>query len=232
MFERYVADKRRKRPLLYIAFVGSTILEAALIIFFIIYSILHVEEVQPPLLTVNFINAAPPPPPPPAPPKGSNKPKPKVPKPVVQPQDVPKDIVQPKDKEEPEEDKGSDEGVEGGVEGGVPGGVAGGVPGGAPAPPPPAPVKPKIVPAFKIEGEKLSGEMPHLPDVIKAQRRGSTVMGTYKICIESSGQVSSVTPISSIPGGDASVIGAVQGWRFKPQPVPVCFIRVFQFIIE
>jgi periplasmic protein TonB len=228
MFDRYVADKRKRRPLLYIAFVGSTILEAALIIFFIIYAILHVEEVQPPLLTVTFINAAAPPPPPPPPPKGSTKPKtPK--KPTVQPTEVPKQLVQPK-VEEPEEKPGEEDGVEGGVEGGVAGGVLGGAV-GSPAPPPP-PQKPVNKPAFLIKKDKLSGDLPRLPDVIKAQRRGSTVLGTYKICIDASGHVTTVTPVSSIPGADEPIIATLRTWAFKPQPIPVCFIDAFQFIIE
>lgn len=228
MFDRYVADKRKRRPLLYLALVASAIFEGALIVFFIIYSILHVEEVQPPLLTVTFFNAAPPPPPPPPPPKGTSKPKTK-PKPVTQPTEVPKEIVQPKEKE-PEEEPDDSHGVEGGVEGGVPGGVVGGAV-GAPPPPPPPP-KPVNKPAFLIKKDKISGDLPRLPEVIKAQRKGSTVIGTYKICIDTSGRVSEVTPVASIPGADEQVMATLRTWVFRPQPIPICFIDVFQFIIE
>jgi outer membrane biosynthesis protein TonB len=106
MFDRYVQDKRRKRPLLYAAFVVSTAIEAGVLIFFIIYSLIHVEEVQPPPLTVQFFATTPPPPPPPPPPKSSSKPKtpPKVVKPVVQPTEVPK-FIQPKLEPDPPEEK-------------------------------------------------------------------------------------------------------------------------------
>src|SRR5262249_29478874 len=159
----------------------------------IIYSIVHVEEVQPPLLTVTFINASAPPPPPPPPPKGSSKPKtPKIPKPVVQPTTTPTQIVQPKEKEEPEEKAGESGGVEGGVEGGVAGGVVGGVVGGTVGAPP-APQKPVNKPAFLILKQKIGGVDPRLPDVVKLQNKGQVVRGTYKICIDSSGSVNQVS---------------------------------------
>jgi len=235
MFDRYVADKKRKRPLLYAAFVGSTIIEAGVILFFVIYSFIHVDEVQPPPLTVQFIATAAPPPPPPPPPKAAAKPKtpPKVPKPVIQPTEVPK-FIQPKTEPEPPEEKdtGSSEGVEGGVEGGVPGGVA-----GAPPPPPPKeepkpPPKPKVVPAILIKKDVLSQDWPHLPDVVKAQRRGTTVPGTYKVCIAQSGSISSVDVLSGIPGADDTIVSTIRTWRYKPQAIPICFIQAFEFQVE
>ena len=237
MFDRYVEDKKRKRPLLYAAFVVSTIVEAGLIIFFIIYSFIHVDEVQPPPLTVQFIATTPPPPPPPPPKAAAKKPvtPPKVPKPVVQPTEVPK-FIQPKTDPDPPEEKdtgGSSEGVEGGVEGGVPGGVV-----GSPPPPPPKeepkpPPKPKVVPAIMIKKDKISsGDDPHLPDVVKAQRRGSVVTGSYKVCIAQSGSISSVDAVQSIPGADDTIMATVRGWRYKPQAIPICFIQFFEFHIE
>jgi protein TonB len=237
MFDRYVADKKRKRPLLYAAFVGSTVLEAGLIIFFIIYSFIHVDEVQPPPLTVQFVNSAPPPPPPPPPPKAANKPKtpPKVPKPVMQPNEVPK-FIQPKTAPEPPEEKDTGN-AEGGMEGGVEGGVAGGVVTGAPPPPPKEepkpPPKPKVVPAILIKKDKISsGDDPHLPDVVKAQRRGSVVSGSYKVCIGQTGSISSVDVMQGIPGADDTIISTVRQWRYKPQAIPICFIQYFEFHIE
>ncbi|HNF96474.1 MAG TPA: hypothetical protein PKW11_06600 [Pseudomonadota bacterium] len=238
MFDRYVQDKRRKRPLLYAAFVISTTIEAGVLIFFIIYSLIHVDEVQPPPLTVQFFATSTPPPPPPPPPKASSKPKtpPKVVKPVVQPTEVPK-FIQPKLEPDPPDEKdtgGSSDGVPGGVEGGVAGGVV-----GAPPPPPPPkeeakpPPKPKVVPAIRIRSEKLSGEDPHLPAVVKAQRRGSgMVMGAYKMCIGLDGSISDVDVVTSIAGADESIIEVLRTWRYKPQQIPVCFIQNLQFVFE
>jgi protein TonB len=236
MFDRYVADKKRRRPLLYAAFVGSSILEAGLIVFFVIYSFIHVDEVQPPPLTVQFIAQAPPPPPPP-PPKAAPKKQvtpPKVVKPVVQPTVVPQ-MIQPKNEPEPpeKEDTGSGEGVPGGVEGGVAGGVVGAPPAPPPKEEPKPPPKPKTVPAILIKKDKISsGDDPHLPDVVKAQRRGSTVTGSYKVCIAQSGSISSVDVVQSIPGADESIVSTLRGWRYKPQTIPICFIQFLEFQIE
>ena len=80
-------------------------------------------------------------------------------------------LVQPKQEEaKPDEDDGEEGGVEGGVAGGVKGGTVGGVVGGTGTPPP---VKAKNVPAHVFDSEKLSGEMPHLPDIVKIQRKGT-----------------------------------------------------------
>jgi len=74
--------------------------------------------------------------------------------------------------------------------------------------------------------------MPHLPDVIKAQRKGQTVLGSYKVCIDTSGSVTSVSPVGSIPGADEAIISTLRGWKFKAQAIPVCFAEAFNFIVE
>jgi protein TonB len=234
MFDRYVAAKKRKRPLLYAAFVGSSVLMAATIVGFVIYSFIHVEEVQPPPLTVQFVATAPPPPPPPPPPKAAVKKQvtPKTPpKPVVQPITTPQAITQPKEPEKPEEPDTGGEGVPGGVEGGVAGGVVGAAPAPA-APPPPPPPKPKIVPAILIKKDALYKPDPHLPDVVKAQRRGSMVTGSYKLCIAQTGAISSVEVVNSIPGADEPIMATLREWKYKPQAIPICFILYLEFQVE
>ena len=103
-----------------------------------------------------------------------------------------------------------------------------------PATPPPKeePKKAVLKPAFLLKSQKTGGSDPHLPEVIKAQRKGQTVQGTYKICIEQSGQVKEVTTVSSIPGADDAVISSLRTWTFKAQPIPVCTMWVIQFIVE
>ena len=236
MFDRYVQDKKRKRPLLYAAFVVSTAIEAGVLIFFIIYSLIHVDEVQPPPLTVQFFATATPPPPPPPPPKASSKPKtpPKVVKPVVQPTEVPK-FIQPKLEPDPPEEKdtgGGSDGVPGGVEGGVAGGVV-----GAPPPPPPKeepkpPPKPRVVPAVRLRSEKLSGADPHLPEHVKSIYRGTTVSGTYKIYIALDGSVSNVEIVSGIGGADEVILETLRSWRYKPQQYPLATVITFQFEVQ
>jgi len=71
-----------------------------------------------------------------------------------------------------------------------------------------------------------------LPDVVKAQRRGSVVTGSYKVCIGQSGSISSVDVVSGIPGADDSIVSTLRGWRYKPQAIPICFIQFFEFQVE
>src|SRR3954452_8027955 len=105
MFDRYVAQTKpswRRRSLLVVAIA----IEGLFFVAAFIYTIIHIEEIAPPALSLTFFSAAPPPPPPPPPPKASSTPKVehKIEKKitatqVVQPTDV-KPIVQPKQEEE------------------------------------------------------------------------------------------------------------------------------------
>lgn len=249
MFDRYVADQHRPITGRSLLILGSVVVHAVLVIALVIYSFVHVEEVAPPPLTVVFVSSAapPPPPPPPPPPAGKKTSTPKTPKtPIVQPKDV-QPLTQPKEAEKPPEEDDEDDGEEGGVEGGVKGGVAGGVVGGVVggtlggvlggtvtnAPPPPPPPPPKKVPPHVFEQAILSKVLPHLPDVVKIQRRG-TGPATYRavVCIDAGGAVTKVQTIQSIPGGDEVCIDALRQWRFKPQPLPICSVVELEFQFE
>ncbi len=174
---------------------------------------------------------APPPPPPPAG-KKHTTPKRKIakteiPKPTLM---APK-IDPPESVKEPEVE---DEAVEGGVEGGVAGGVVGGVVGGqlgstgggGEAPPPVDKPKPKNVPPFVIQRDVLQQTPIHLSEVFKNSHRSSGVMtGMYKVCVGTDGHVYEVEAVKSVPGADEDIIdGMKEGWLYKPQQVPVCFL--------
>jgi hypothetical protein len=102
----------------------------------------------------------------------------------------------------------------------------------APDATPPAKPKPKIVPAILIKKAKISGDDPHLPEVVKAQRVCSVVTGSYRVCIGSEGTISDVSVVQGIPGADAQIADTVKKWRYQPQPVPVCFVQFFEFHID
>jgi protein TonB len=243
MFDRYLdAEPARARTAARrrAFFVGSISLHGVAVVGLIIWSFIHVEEVEPPPLTVSFFSAPPPPPPPP-PPKGGkkkeNKPKKDVPKPqeIVQPTEV--KPIEPTPSEAPEDD-GPDEpsGVEGGVEGGVAGGVVGGVVGGvlggevAPSEPP----KPKNVPPHVLTAAKVSGEDPRLPVELKSMHRGTKVPVRVLICIGQDGGVDRQTTrvMSALPGFAEAVLPTILTWRFKPQAIPICSQWIFNFDIR
>ena len=60
-----------------------------------------------------------------------------------------------------------------------------------------------------------------------------TVKGMYRICVDTDGNVSKVETVTSLSGADQTIIDQVRAtWQYKPQPVPVCTIRVFEFHIN
>jgi periplasmic protein TonB len=223
MFDRYVQGTKpswKRRLILTV----SLALHGAAAVALVIYSFIHVEEITPPALSLTFFSAPPPPPPPPPPAKKHTEVK-HIEKKVVTPTTIPQ-LVQPKQEEsKKDEDDGEEGGVEGGVAGGVKGGTVGGVVGGvvggtgAPAAPP----KAKNVPPHMFDSEALYKPDPHLPDIVKIQRKGTgeaIFMG--KVCVDQSGHVNQVSVIQGIPGADNEIVGTMRTWKFKPQPVPIC----------
>lgn len=215
MFDRYVQGTKpswKRRAVLTVSLALHGI--AALVM--IIYSFVHVEEITPPALSLTFFSAPPPPPPPPPPAKKHTEVK-HVEKKIVTPTTVPQ-LVQPKE-EQKEEDSSEDDGVEGGVEGGVAGGTVGGVVGGTGAPPP----KAKNVPFAKFDSEALFKPDPHLPDIVRIQRKGTgDAIWMGKVCIDQGGKVNQISIMQGIPGGDNAIMSTMRTWKFKPQPFPIC----------
>jgi hypothetical protein len=77
-----------------------------------------------------------------------------------------------------------------------------------------------------IRKDKITtGDDPHLPDEVKMRNRGRAVVGSYKICIAKDGAICSVDAISPIQGADENIVKALYGWRYKPQPLPICFLQ-------
>lgn len=188
-----------------------------------------------PEVQVAFMRAPalpPPPPPPPAAMNSARRTKPKTPKPVTDKLVMPKPDATPKPEPEPEPEPAEESaepvvgGMVGGVAGGVAGGTVGGVVGGTLGGTGTGEVKPKNVPAFVIQRDLVRQTAPRLSEVFKNARRGlPPVLGVYKVCIHTSGRVYEVTAVTSVPGADEDIIrGIREGWEYKPQQVPVCFL--------
>ena len=234
MFDHFIAGRKpswKRRALI----IVSLVLHGAAALGLLIWSIFYVEELTPPAVSLTFFSAAPPPPPPPPPPAGRKtvERKPKVPKVVQQPTDIPK-LVQPPVEKPEEKDEDSDaDGVEGGVPGGVPGGVVGGVVGGVLGAPPPQAPPPKMVASFVLDGQRVSSPDPRLPGAVLSAHPGQQLKGTYRICVRQDGRISEVTVLTPVPGADPAIIEQLKSnWIYKPQPLPVCTIRNFIFIIK
>ncbi len=220
MFDRYVQGTKpswKRRALL----TGSLAAHGIALVVLVVYSFIHVEEITPPVLSLTFFSAPPPPPPPPPPAKKHTEVK-HIEKKIVTPTVVPQ-LVQPKvEEKEEEKDDGEEGGVEGGVAGGVKGGVVGGVVGGTVGGTG-APQKPKNVPPAKFDQEALYKPDPHLPDIIKIQRKGTgEAIWMGKVCIDQGGKVNQISVMQGIPGADNDIMGTMRQWKFKPQPFPIC----------
>ena len=91
------------------------------------------------------------------------------------------------------------------------------------------PTKPKVVPAILIQRERLAGHDPHLPNDVKALYAGRIVTGSYNVCIGQNGLIDSVLPVRGIDHADELIMQTVRQWRYRPQPIPICFIQFFEF---
>jgi hypothetical protein len=93
--------------------------------------------------------------------------------------------------------------------------------------------RPRNLPPHALDAQRVAGAMPHLPPAVAGARRGlgdSTF--TARLCVDQSGAVSSVTVLAGIPGADADIVSTVRAWRYKPQPIPVCFITQFVYEVQ
>jgi len=254
MFDRYV-EERTKASWYRRSLIGASLVTHILVgLFLFAVTLFTVDEIRPPALAIVFFKAPPAPPPPLPPALGRKKvetQKPKPDKPRIKPQ-IQKVIVQPVDKppekkpeppkkEEEEEEEGDPQGVVGGskmgeqggrldgVEGGMKGATTGGIglPGAAPPP------KPKMVASFVFDRERLKYPDPHLPEGFLQSHASQTVKGMYRICVDTDGNIAKMETVTSLSGADQTIIEQVSHtWQYKPQPVPVCTIRVFEFHIN
>ncbi len=237
MFERYMQDKRRRRPLLTALLVLATLGEGVAVGALFIASLLHVEEIEPPPLVALLVRPTYLPPAPvvatrPRPePRKATAPSRQRATPLTQPRPE-RLLAAPTAPAEQTQDDALDRGNTGppGPIGEPPQGPV--VPVAPPPPPPPPPPAPRKVPVFLIRKQQLSGADPHLPAHVKLQHRGQTLTGAYLVCIDKSGRVSSVTVLTSIPGADDEVVQTVRDWTYKEQLIPVCFAQNFEFVVQ
>ena len=122
-------------------------------------------------------------------------------------------------------------------------GVAGGTIGDVdatppPPPPPPPPAPPSNVPPTLLEGYRIAGTKLIPPDdatKTNITRSGvSKIVGSFKLCVDVTGTVSSVNLLKStgFSDYDAKLQREMRTWRYRPyeidgKPVPVCTAVTF-----
>lgn len=234
MFDRYVSGSRpswSRRAVL----IASLVLHGGLGLALLLMSFFHVVEIAPPPLSIVFVSAPPPPPP-----GGEHATKAAATHPRPHPHPLATrapSMVQPVAPPPVDDAPGDDSGDapdDGNGIGGGPGGPGNGpgVPGGTGITSMPQP-KPINVPPHKLDEQRLFGSDPHLPSMLIRERRGEHGLTFIaRMCVDQSGNVSQVSVLQSLPGADADIIGTLRRWRYKPQPIPVCFMANFVFDVD
>jgi cysteine-rich repeat protein len=105
-----------------------------------------------------------------------------------------------------------------------------------------------LLPPGIFTGMRIAGETRIVPpDTVKTQmlRDGKErTLGSFKLCIDASGTVSSISPINSgtkYPAYDSKITTAMRAWRYKPYTVknqgavtavPACSVVTFVYTIK
>jgi len=99
-------------------------------------------------------------------------------------------------------------------------------------------VAPHPISPITLEASRLSGEKIILPDAdtkLAIAKAGATkIFGTFKLCVDTSGTISSLRPVKStgFETYDQTIEQAIHDWKFKPflvdgKPTPVCTAVTF-----
>jgi TonB family protein len=106
---------------------------------------------------------------------------------------------------------------------------------------PPTVIAPTIVAPSIVAGLRISGETqiepPNLVRTAIARDGASRVVGTFKMCLNQQGEVSSVTTLRSTKyaGYDDEIKSTMRNWRYRPYLIggtaaPVCSVVTFQYV--
>lgn len=79
---------------------------------------------------------------------------------------------------------------------------------------------------------RLKGDDPSLPANIRILLGRDDYNLAYKVCIELSGAVSSVSTYRGLPLGNELFVETMRTWRFQPSPRPICWVHSFIYRIE
>jgi hypothetical protein len=242
MFDRYVSGTRpswQRRAVL----IASVATHGVVAVGLLVAGLFHVAEISPPALAVVFIAT---PEPPPSAPSQLKKPRTQsgkrpatpTPTPTMRATVAPATSRQPTppaktDVPEGPDDEGEQPGGQKGPGGGPPdsqGTDPNGGFGHGPAMPPP---RPRNIAPHLLDAQKIAGADPHLPDFVKNARRGlGDSAFSARICVDQAGSVSRIDVLQGIPGADEAIVQALRGWRYRAQPIPVCFVSRFVFDVQ
>ncbi len=195
-------------------------------------SVLHVDEISAPPLTLTYFSSAPEPPPPlgsrtPATAKRRSTKRLSAPALPVEPRLA---AERPADPDTSDVTPGTGGGD--GVGKGDPNGVVGAPPGLAVVAKAP-PARPRNIASFVFDRQRLSAPDPHLSAEFWRVSPMRSVSGTYRVCIGTDGRIFQIAPTVGIAGEDERIMEHLRRtWRYRPQPLPVCSLLTLEFWLQ
>jgi hypothetical protein len=81
--------------------------------------------------------------------------------------------------------------------------------------------------------DRLSGDTPHLPDLVKIRFKGTSRLDAfYSVCIGTDGRVQWLVPEVPIDGANHAAVHVLKSWIFRARPEPTCSMLHFQYRID
>lgn len=74
------------------------------------------------------------------------------------------------------------------------------------------------------------GDDPRAPPELQQLSCGEQLRGRYRLCINQTGTVQSVTPLHVAFDASGQIAAALKSWRFRPQPTAVCVEKQIEFV--
>jgi hypothetical protein len=81
-------------------------------------------------------------------------------------------------------------------------------------------------------GSQDAKTSPHLPDLFKIRHVASQYTGSYRICVDRQGALTSLIAEVPIIGANHSIVDTLQQWHFAEQPKDTCEDSTFVFTID
>ena len=95
---------------------------------------------------------------------------------------------------------------------------------------------PPFVEPVAMNRRRVAGEKLVVPDDVSLRRSGTILRGMFKYCVDTNGEVSSVSTMQSTGAAsyDAQITRTLQAWAFKPvvfqgAVITACSVQTFVF---
>lgn len=84
--------------------------------------------------------------------------------------------------------------------------------------------------AWFVEQKMSRDDDPPAPPELQQAACGERLRGRYRLCINPTGSVSSVTPLAVPFDASGQIAAALKSWRFRPQSAALCVEKQLEFV--